>query len=98
MGGRLQFRPLHGGAWLIDDTYNANPSSAQPALEVLAELPGRRWLVLGDMAELGELRRGQSSRDRRAGAPPECERLFAIGPLGQLAAELRGRRPIASPT
>jgi UDP-N-acetylmuramyl pentapeptide synthase len=42
-----------GGAWLIDDSYNANPSSVRAAIEVLAQLDGRKWLVLGDMAELG---------------------------------------------
>ncbi|HEY6323618.1 MAG TPA: Mur ligase family protein, partial [Thermoanaerobaculia bacterium] len=51
--GRLQFRRAVGGGWLIDDSYNANPSSVRAAIEVLATLPGRRWLVLGDMAELG---------------------------------------------
>ena len=41
------------GAWLIDDSYNANPSSVRAGIEVLASLEGRKWLVLGDMAELG---------------------------------------------
>jgi UDP-N-acetylmuramoyl-tripeptide--D-alanyl-D-alanine ligase len=38
---------------LVDDTYNANPDSARAAIDVLAELPGPRLLVLGDMGEVG---------------------------------------------
>ena len=37
----------------MDDTYNANPDSVRAAIEVLAALPGPRWLVLGDMGEVG---------------------------------------------
>ena len=38
---------------VVDDTYNANPDSARAAIDVLAELPGPRLLVLGDMGEVG---------------------------------------------
>jgi UDP-N-acetylmuramoyl-tripeptide--D-alanyl-D-alanine ligase len=38
---------------LVDDTYNANPDSARAAIDVLAALPGPRWLILGDMGEVG---------------------------------------------
>ena len=51
--GRLQ-RRRHADGWsLIDDTYNANPASLYAGLQVLAENGQERWLVLGDMAELG---------------------------------------------
>jgi UDP-N-acetylmuramoyl-tripeptide--D-alanyl-D-alanine ligase len=41
------------GALLIDDTYNAAPESTLAALNLLAELEGRKVAVLGDMLELG---------------------------------------------
>ncbi len=41
------------GALLLDDTYNASPESTLAALNLLAELDGRKMAVLGDMLELG---------------------------------------------
>jgi UDP-N-acetylmuramoyl-tripeptide--D-alanyl-D-alanine ligase len=41
------------GALILDDTYNASPESTVAALNLLAELEGRKIAVLGDMLELG---------------------------------------------
>ena len=38
---------------LIDDSYNAGPSSMKAALAMLVELPGRHGVILSDMLELG---------------------------------------------
>jgi UDP-N-acetylmuramoyl-tripeptide--D-alanyl-D-alanine ligase len=45
--------PLPGGGLLINDSYNANPTSMRAALENLAEHEGRKVAILGEMAELG---------------------------------------------
>jgi UDP-N-acetylmuramoyl-tripeptide--D-alanyl-D-alanine ligase len=39
---------------VVDDTYNANPDSVRAAIDVLAGLPAPRWLLLGDMGEVGD--------------------------------------------
>lgn len=54
--GRSQAQTLRIGGrtvTLVDDSYNANPDSVRAAIEVLASLPGPRWLLLGDMGEVG---------------------------------------------
>jgi UDP-N-acetylmuramoyl-tripeptide--D-alanyl-D-alanine ligase len=45
--------PLPGGGVLINDAYNANPTSMRAALEHLAAHDGRTVAILGEMAELG---------------------------------------------
>ena len=52
--GRLERKIAFNGAIIIDDTYNANPDSVMAALEAIQELPEPRWLVFGDLKELGE--------------------------------------------
>ncbi len=42
-----------GTITILDDCYNANPTSVKSALESLAGLPGRKVAILGDMRELG---------------------------------------------
>jgi UDP-N-acetylmuramoyl-tripeptide--D-alanyl-D-alanine ligase len=81
VAGRLEAKVALGGAAVIDDTYNANPDSARAAIAVLARFPGERWLVLGDMGEVGEegpaFHREVGEYARSAG----IDRLFASGEL-----------------
>ena len=52
---RMDLRRTSSGALVLDDAYNANPTSVTAALESLVALPAdRRVAVLGVMAELGE--------------------------------------------
>ena len=88
--GRLQFKQAASGAWLIDDSYNANPSSVRAAIEVLATLAGRRWLVLGDMAELGDYAASAHSDIGEFARAHDVERLYALGALAALAADSFG--------
>ncbi|RAO75752.1 UDP-N-acetylmuramoyl-tripeptide--D-alanyl-D-alanine ligase [Dyella jiangningensis] len=92
VAGRLQFERMPGGWTLIDDSYNANPGSVGAAIDTLALAEGERWLVLGDMAELGEnalaLHAGIGERAHQRG----IDRLFAVGPLSAAAVKAFGER------
>ncbi len=54
VAGRLQAVKSVSGDTLYDDSYNANPVSVVAAAKFLAAQPGDSWLVLGEMAELGD--------------------------------------------
>lgn len=51
---RLVVHEGFAGARIIDDSYNANPTSVRAAIEILAKQSGRSILVLGDMLEMGD--------------------------------------------
>jgi UDP-N-acetylmuramoyl-tripeptide--D-alanyl-D-alanine ligase len=90
VAGRLQLKAGARDSWIIDDSYNANPSSVRAGLEVLRSLPGARWLVLGDMAELGQY--AEDSHAHMGTYARDCgiTRLFAVGPQSSRAAETFG--------
>ena len=87
--GRLNALVGRGGSVIVDDSYNANPSSVRAALDYLAVLGGRRILVLGDMAELGE-ETTKLHREIGAYAVGRCDLLFSIGRLAAEAATTFG--------
>jgi UDP-N-acetylmuramoyl-tripeptide--D-alanyl-D-alanine ligase len=86
VAGRLQFKQAQSGAWVIDDSYNANPSSVRAAIEVLGSLTGRKWLVLGDMAELGSFAAEAHADTGEFARSAGIERLYAFGALSERAA------------
>jgi UDP-N-acetylmuramoyl-tripeptide--D-alanyl-D-alanine ligase len=88
--GRLQTKAALHGATLIDDTYNANPESARAAIAVLAQAPGRKLLVLGDMGELGPGAAELHAEIGRYALASRVERLFTLGELSAHAARAFG--------
>ncbi len=80
--GRSRALTLEAGRIsLVDDTYNANPDSVRAAIDVLAELPGPRLMVLGDMGEVGN-QGPQFHREVGAYAAEKgLEALFTVGEL-----------------
>jgi UDP-N-acetylmuramoyl-tripeptide--D-alanyl-D-alanine ligase len=97
--GLEDFRPVRGrlvtlsapnGVTVIDDTYNANPDSVRAAIDVLATRPHPRWLVLGDMGEVGAdgpAFHGEIGAYARASG---VDRLLVAGTLAQEAARAFG--------
>jgi len=89
--GRLHTRVGVNGATIIDDTYNANPDSVKAAIAVLAHAAGAKWLVLGDMGEVGDqgpaFHREVGEYARAAGV----NRLLTVGELATHAVAAFGR-------
>jgi UDP-N-acetylmuramoyl-tripeptide--D-alanyl-D-alanine ligase len=75
-----------GNSLLIDDTYNASPDSMIAALNLLAELDGRKVAVLGDMLELGEFEE-MGHRMVGARATGVVDLLVAVGEKARWIAE-----------
>ncbi len=77
--GRMQRCVGPAGCVVVDDTYNANPDSMKAALDWLATQPGRRFLVMGDMGELGDGADGMHAEIGRHAAEARIDGLFALG-------------------
>jgi len=76
---------------IIDDSYNASPTSVLAALEILANLPvddsDKRIAVLGDMLELGLDSPAEHRRVGQVVAGLPIGRLILVGPLAKLIGE-----------
>lgn len=85
VSGRLKRIEWNGGV-LFDDSYNANPGSLGAAIGTLALAPSPRWLVLGDMKELGPEGPAMHRASGRQAHAAGIDALFALGPLSAEAA------------
>jgi UDP-N-acetylmuramoyl-tripeptide--D-alanyl-D-alanine ligase len=83
---RLLVVPGERGTTILDDTYNASPESSLAALNLLAELSGRKIAVLGDMLELGSYEE-QGHRVVGGRAAEVVEVLIAVGDRGRWIGE-----------
>ncbi len=91
VSGRLTNRRLPNGTLAIDDSYNANPASMRAAIDVLRTMPGKRILVIGDMAEMGENWQALHRDVARYAADAGLDRVFTLGQRFSSVAEHFGR-------
>ncbi len=73
------------GVTILNDCYNANPESTLAAMRTLQDMPcsGRKWLVLGDMLELGEAAESAHAEMGHAAPHYGIDALVGYGPLAQ---------------
>jgi len=98
VAGRLNWMSTPQGARLLDDSYNANPTSLRAAMDLLAALPGKRWLVLGNMGELGGDAETLHEEAGRSARLLGIDRLYTVGTLAQHAAQGFGAQARQFPT
>ncbi len=85
--GRLKPQRSRTGAWIIDDSYNANADSVQAAIQVLQTAPGRRTLILGDMTETGPDSIAMHTEIGETAKRLGIERLYSVGEQSRYASE-----------
>ncbi|MBN9230811.1 MAG: UDP-N-acetylmuramoyl-tripeptide--D-alanyl-D-alanine ligase [Legionella sp. 40-6] len=83
--GRLTIIKGKQEATIIDDTYNANLRSVLAALEVLAQRPGEKIFVFGDMGELGAWAEQHHQEVGHAARRLGINQLMSCGPYSKLA-------------
>ncbi|MHC6224154.1 UDP-N-acetylmuramoyl-tripeptide--D-alanyl-D-alanine ligase [Pseudomonas sp. X10] len=77
--GRTVAQIAANGVRVIDDSYNANPTSMCAAIDILAGFSGRTVLVLGDIGELGQWAQ-EGHRQVGDYARGKVDALYAVGP------------------
>lgn len=89
--GRLFPIELVAGQLLLDDSYNANVGSMTAAAQMLADMPGYRVMVVGDMAELGDEAAEYHRQVGAAAALSGIDKVLSVGNLSHLIGETSGR-------
>ncbi|RDU34846.1 UDP-N-acetylmuramoyl-tripeptide--D-alanyl-D-alanine ligase [Neobacillus piezotolerans] len=86
---RMELSEGRNGEKIINDAYNASPTSMSAAIELVANLGGyaKKVLVLGDMLELGPLEKEYHLKIGEMLDPGKIDLVFTYGKLGSLIAE-----------
>ena len=90
--GRLTSRPFINGTILIDDSYNANPASMRAAAQVLVAHATPRYLVIGDMGELGLITEQLHESLATDLSKLPLDAVFMLGPKMKRVAHIFGSR------
>ena len=86
---RMEFVEGKSGEKIINDAYNASPTSMKAAIDLVSELPGfeRKILVLGDMLELGDQEKEFHFEMGKRIDPQKIHYIFTLGHLGAQIAQ-----------
>ncbi len=90
--GRLNPKQGRHGGLVVDDTYNANPTSTAAAVDVLAGLHGKKILVLGDMGELGDTGTQLHAVLGQKAAEAGIDAVYTLGTLSAGASQAFGQQ------
>ena len=82
VGGRME-KLQYNGALILNDCYNASPTSMAASLRVLAKAPGRKLALLGDMLELGDRSAELHAGIGRLCAELRIDELLTVGTLSE---------------
>lgn len=96
-GMRVELLRGHNGVTIINDAYNASPTSMKAALELIEEMKGynKKIVVLGDMLELGEDERVYHEEIGKVLQPNQIDYVFTYGTLAEyIASEAAHSFPI----
>jgi len=86
--GRVEVEALSEKIKLIDDSYNASVPAMKAAVDLLGAFPGQRWLILGNMAELGEESLALHRQVGEHAAPQKFEHVLTYGADAKVISDL----------
>ncbi|WP_171056101.1 UDP-N-acetylmuramoyl-tripeptide--D-alanyl-D-alanine ligase [Paenibacillus sinopodophylli] len=88
-GMRIQPVRAFNGAMILNDAYNANPTAVRAAIDLVEQLRGysRKWIVLGDMLELGPDEQALHFETGAYITPSKADAVLTYGTLSEHAAE-----------
>lgn len=84
-GMRIERSLASNGAVILNDAYNASPTSVKAAINLVEQLSGyqHKWIVAGDMLELGPDEAAFHAEIGRYLTPSKADRVLIFGPLSE---------------